>query len=78
MKEYADRQNLSVDDFVDSLIKTLSRSKNNKKKYKMLPIYKLNSDLQMILNLPKATEMAVDDINGDGIREEYLKDKYGV
>lgn len=42
------------------------------------PVEQLSPILQEILNMPRTGSIDPDDINGDQIREEYLKEKYGM
>ena len=44
----------------------------------MLPIEKLNQELQDILNMPRNGEIDADDINGEEARMEYYKEKYNL
>ena len=76
-KQYAETQNLTVDEFVVSLINKYAHSKK-KKKYKMQPIEKLSPEIQDILNMPMVGQLDADDINGDKARMDYLKEKYGL
>jgi hypothetical protein len=76
-KQYAETQNLTVDEFVVSLIKKYAHSKK-KKKYKMQPIEKLSPEIQDILNMPMVGQLDADDINGDKARMDYFKEKYGL
>lgn len=53
-KQYAETQNLSVDEFIVSLINKFghTKAKKKKKKFKVQPIEKLAPEVQEILNLP--------------------------
>lgn len=54
-KQYAETQNLSVDEFIVSLINKFGHTKakkKKKKKFKVQPIEKLAPEVQEILNLP--------------------------
>ncbi|MBQ8159070.1 MAG: hypothetical protein IJ081_08680 [Prevotella sp.] len=75
-KLYAEKQNLSVDEFVVMLINKFSAAKDKKKKFHMLPIEKLDQELQDILNMPRNGEIDANDINGEEARMEYYKEKY--
>lgn len=77
-KQYAETQNLSVEDFIVSLIKKFAHSKAKKKKYKVQPIEKLAPEVQEILNLPFKGTIDPDDINAEEARMEYYKEKYGL
>ena len=75
-KAYADKQNISVDEFVVMLIDKFSTSKGNKKKFDMLPIESLDHNLQDILNMQRNGKIDADDVNGEEARMEYYKEKY--
>ncbi len=75
-KVYADKQNISVDEFVVMLIDNFSAAKKKKRKFNMLPIESLDQNLQDILNMPRNGEIAADDVNGEEARMEYYKEKY--
>lgn len=77
-KLYAEKQNLSVDEFIVMLINNFSKAKGKKKKFQMLPIEKLSQELQDILNMPRNGEIDADDINGEEARMEYYKEKYNL
>ena len=77
-KYLADTQNLSVDEFVVMLIDRFAHSKVNKKKYKMLPVEKLNPIVLDILNMPRTGELDANDVNGEDTRLEYYKEKYAL
>jgi hypothetical protein len=66
-----------VEDFVVMLINkfTLSSSNSIKKKYQMLPLEKLEPDLQAILKMPRKGTIDADDVNGEEARMEYYKEK---
>ena len=51
-KQYVETQNLSVDEFIVSLINKFGLSKAKKKKFNVQPIEKLAPEVQEILNLP--------------------------
>ena len=52
-KQYAETQNLNVDEFIVSLINKFGHTKaKKKKKFKVQPIEKLAPEVQEILNLP--------------------------
>ena len=74
-KQYAKTQNLSVDEFIVSLINKFASSKNAKK-FSIEPIENLAPELQEILNMPKIGHIDSDDINGEEARMEYYKEKY--
>ena len=72
--KYAKTQNISVDEFVVSLITNYVQSK--KKKFSLQPIEELAPELQEILNMPINGKIDADDINGEKARMEYYKEKY--
>ena len=72
--KYAKTQNISVDEFVVSLITNYVQSK--KKKFSLQPIEELAPELQEILNMPINGQIDADDINGEKARMEYYKEKY--
>ncbi|MBR1547290.1 MAG: hypothetical protein IJ637_00995 [Prevotella sp.] len=74
--KYAQTQNISVDEFVVSLIAKFAKSK--KKKYTLQPIEELAPEVQEILNMPITGQLDADDINGDKARMEYYKEKYNL
>ena len=77
VKVYADEKKVSVDDFVVSLIRTITPQKNpRKKKYQMKAVEELSPVLQSILNMPRTGQVDANDINGDKARLEYYTDKY--
>ncbi|MBR1410791.1 MAG: hypothetical protein IJ580_06815 [Prevotella sp.] len=72
--KYAKMQNLSVDEFIVSLInKFVPRTK---KKYKLKPIEELSPELQKIIGFARPAEIDETDLNGDKARMEYLTEKY--
>ena len=75
-KQLAETQNLSVDEFIVSLINKFALSRQGKKKFKMQPIEKLSPEIQDILSMPIIGQLDADDINGDKARMEYYKEKY--
>ena len=77
-KQYAETQNLTVDEFIVSLINKYAHSEKRKKKFKIQPIEKLSPQIQEILNMPLVGHLDADDINGDKARMEYYKEKYGL
>ena len=77
-KQYAETQNLSVDEFIVSLINKFASSKSKKRKFTMEPIEKLAPELQEILNMPRFGQIETDDINGEKVRMEYYKEKYNL
>ena len=76
-KKYAESQNLSVDEFIVSLINKFVPHKR-KKKYQMKSIGELSPELRSIIGFAKPTYEEVDDINGDIAREEYLAEKFSI
>ena len=77
-KQFAETQNLSVDEFIVSLINKFALSRQGKKKFKIQPIEKLSPEIQDILSMPIIGQLDADDINGDKARMEYYKEKYGL
>jgi hypothetical protein len=77
-KQLAETQNLSVDEFIVSLINKFALSRQGKKKFKIQPIEKLSPEIQDILSMPIIGQLDADDINGDKARMEYYKEKYGL
>ena len=75
-KQFAETQNLSVDEFIVSLINKFALSRQGKKKYKIQPIEKLSPEIRDILSMPIIGPLDADDINGDKARMEYYKEKY--
>ncbi len=75
-KLYAEKQNLSVDEFIVSLINKFARSKGNKKKFKMLDLEELEPEIKDILNMERTGSLDANDINGEEARIEYYKEKY--
>ena len=73
-KQFAETQNLSVDEFIVSLINKFALSRQGKKKYKIQPI----PEIRDILSMPIIGQLDADDINGDKARMEYYKEKYGL
>ena len=77
IKIYADRENVSVQDFIITLITRTYPIKAEKKKIKIKEKSELSPVLQNILNMPKIREIPSDDINGTELRKEYYNEKYG-
>jgi hypothetical protein len=77
-KQYAETQNLTVDEFIVSLINKFALSRQGKKKYKIQPIEKLSPEIRDILSMPIIGQLDADDINCDKARMEYYKEKYGL
>lgn len=77
-KQYAEAQNLSVDEFIVSLINKFASSTSKKKNFTMEPIEKLEPELQDILNMPRTGTVDAVGINGDKARMEYYKEKYDL
>lgn len=77
-KQLAETQNLSVDEFIVSLINKFALSRQGKKKFKIQPIEKLSPEIQDILSMPIIGQLDADDTNGDKARMEYYKEKYGL
>jgi len=79
-KLYAEKQNLSVEEFIVSLINKFSFSAKQQEKRKFLrtPMDELAPELQEILNMPRVGHLDEDDINGEKARMEYYKEKYGL
>ena len=77
-KQLAETQNLSVEEFIVSLINKFALSRQGKKKFKIQPIEKLSPEIQDILSMPIIGQLDADDINGEKARMEYYKEKYGL
>lgn len=79
-KQYAEKQNISVDEFIVSLIHkfTAATNQQKKRKFEKTPVDKLEPELQEILNMPQIGHLEEDDINGEKARMEYYKEKYGL
>ena len=75
-KLYAEKQNLSVDEFIVSLINKFARSKGNKKQFKMLSMEELEPEIKNILNMERTSSLDANDINGEEARIDYYKEKY--
>ncbi len=75
-QRYAKTQNLSVDEFVASLISNYVPTPS--KKYRMKTIKELSPELQEIIGFARSEKVDEDDINGDKARMEYLTEKYGL
>ena len=75
-KVYAEKHNLSVDEFVVMLIDKFTRAKKNRKQFEMLPVEELEQELQDILNMLRTGKVDANDINGEEARMEYYKEKY--
>ena len=79
VKIFADQNQVSVEDFIVSLIKkTIPAKRILRKKYKMKKIEELSPILQGILNMPRTDQIDADDINGTHARDEYYKEKYDL
>lgn len=77
-KKYAQRQNLSVDEFIVTLINTFARSKDHKSQYVMKQIEELDPELQAMIGFGRGKASDKDDLNGDMARMEYLAKKYSL
>lgn len=76
--EYAESQNLSVDEFIAALINRFALTRKKRKKFQIKPIEELAPELQDILSMPRTGHIDEDDINGDQARMEYYKEKYNL
>jgi hypothetical protein len=72
-QHYAHRQNMSVEEWVSSLI--LKFLPKKKEKYKMKALDELSPELQQLIGFAKPA-IEYDDINGDKARMEYLTEKF--
>jgi hypothetical protein len=77
-KQLAETQNLSVDEFIVSLINKFALSRQGKKKFKIQPIEKLSPEIQDILSMPIIGQLDADDINGDKARMEYYTRRHTI
>lgn len=77
-KQYAQLHNISVDEFIVTLINRFAHNREDKKKFEVQPIEELAPELQEILNMPRSGNLENDDINGINARMEYYKEKYGL
>lgn len=75
-ESYAHRQNMSVDEWVASLILRFVPSKT--RNYKMKEIGELSPELQQLIGFAKPTVPHDDDLNGDIARMDYLSEKYDL
>jgi len=76
VKDYAQAQNLSVEELIVSLIRRFIPSRKQKK-YKMKGLDEVSPDLQNIIGFAKPhTTDKGHDINGDDARSEYVSEKY--
>ena len=73
-QNYAQRHNMSIDEWVSSLILWFLPTK--KEKYKMKSMDELSPELQQLIGFAKPIVANTDDINGDKARMEYLTEKY--
>lgn len=73
-KNYAQEQNMSVEEWVATLIMRFAPAK--KKKYKMKKISELTPELQAVIGFAKPETAHDNDTNGDKARMEYLTEKY--
>lgn len=80
IKAYADKENVSVQDYVVKLIARLypTKIKFTKKEYTMKKNEELSPVLQDILNMPRFGTISGEDVNGDKAREEYYREKYDL
>ena len=75
-ERYAHRQNMSVDEWVASLILRFVPSKT--RNYKMKEIGELSPELQQLIGFAKPSVPHDDDLNGDIARMDYLSEKYDI
>ena len=79
VKFYADREHVSVDEYVVMLIKNdMQRQERHTSRYKMKSVGELSPILQEILSFPKIGSLDSDDVNGSKARAEACKEKYGI
>lgn len=72
-KNFAQRQNQSVDEFIVTLIHNHARQK---REFQMKSVNELEPVLQDILSMPVINPLDEEDVNGDKARWEYYKEKY--
>lgn len=75
VKQYADKQNMGVDELIVMLINNVLYPKP-KRKFKLLPLDQLEPELQDIINMPRTGQIDGNDLNGEQVRMEYYKEKY--
>ena len=73
-QHYALGQNMSVEEWVSSLILKFLPTK--KEKYRMKELNELSPELQQLIGFAKPVGDNDDDINGDKARTEYLMEKF--
>ena len=73
-QNYAQEQNMSVEEWIATLIMRFTPV--SKKKYKMKQINELTPELQAVIGFAKPVVERDEDINGDKERMEYLTEKY--
>ena len=71
--DYAQARNLTVDEWVTSLIRKFVPAK--KQKYRMKKMDELSADLQRMVGFAKPSQSQPDDINCDAARSEYLRER---
>ena len=77
VKVYADKEHVSVDEFVVSFLTKFVLKKTGKTRgYKMKKKEELSPVLQNILNMEATGELPADDFNGDKARMEHYKEKF--
>ena len=75
VKQYADKQNMGVDELIAMLINNVLYPKP-KRKFDLLPLDQLEPELQDIINMPRIGRIDENDLNGEQARMEYYKEKY--
>ena len=78
VKQYADKHNISVDEFIVLLINRFTNSEAKKKRFELLPLESLSPELQEIMNIPLQATIDANDINGVEARMEYYMEKYDL
>ena len=73
----AKRHNLSVDDYVVSLIYKSSNAQREDSVF-LKSVDELSPVLKEVLSIPLQGKMNPEDVNGNEAREEYYKEKYGI
>ena len=75
-RSYAREQNLSVDEFIVSLINKFVAIRRSKRKPHAIGSQPLSSILQEVADMPRIGSIDLGDTNGEEARWEYYRDKY--
>ena len=73
---YAHGQNMSVDEWIASLILRFVPAKQEK--YRMKKVEELSPEVQQLIGFAKPAAGTEEDINGDLARDEYLSKRYAI